>query len=142
RHHHHLAEISERPGQRRDALRVHAVIVGDQDERRRIRAHWAQGATATGRLQAARWPSCGLLESRGEPIRTADHSHPKRVRYLAAPRPGAPSLRDPRRRVKAHVKRVTRGRARLIACQLFDAWDTSVNFDPRRAPRAAPERKE
>ena len=49
---HHLAEGAERLGERRDALGVDAVVVGDQDERRGIHDGRAQGATKGRRLQA------------------------------------------------------------------------------------------
>src|SRR5207245_1664122 len=77
---------------------------------------WAQGATTTGRLQVARWHP----ESRGEPIRTADHSHPKRVRYLAAPRPGALSAtRAPAGSQGARQARDTRPRTPESLADLF-----------------------
>src|SRR6185369_5286804 len=92
---------------------------------------------------AAAQDATNATGSRGEPIRTADHSHPKRVRYLAAPRPAAAAvafLGAAGWGVKAHVRRVTWLRGRRVACQLFDASYASVNLAAlavRATPRPA-----
>src|SRR5581483_11000549 len=96
-------------------------------------------------------------DSRGEPIRTADHSHPKRVRYLAAPRPAgrkttrrracfrSVSARSQGRPVNAltmaRVRRPPRRSAGVLACQLLDTpahGPPQVSIWPRSAPRPTP----